>query len=145
MSKREYDYIRGNTVTKPNRKYEEIDKKIQKENLERRKREQQRQKQEEKKLIVKNILQVASIALILGVLTIARDAKVYKIQNELSNIKSNIQVTIAEGEALRANLLKYSSISDIKASATELGMKMPTKDQTISISITKDYFESIRN
>ena len=145
MSAREYDYIRGNTVTKPNRKYEEIDKKIQKENLERRKREQQRRKEEDKKQLVKNILQVAAIALILGVLTIARDAKVYKMQNELSEVKSDIKVTIAEGEALRANLLKYSSISEIKTSATELGMKMPTKDQTISINIEKDYFESIRN
>ena len=145
MSAREYDYIRGNTVTKPNRKYEEIDKKIQKENLERRKREQKRRKEEEKKQLVKNILQVAAIALILGVLTIARDAKVYKMQNELSKVKNNIKVTIAEGEALRASLLKYSSISEIKTSATELGMKMPTKDQTISINIEKDYFESIRN
>lgn len=145
MSAREYDYIRGNTVTKPNRKYEEIDKKIQKENLERKKREQQRRKEENKKQLVKNILQVAAIALILGVLTIARDAKVYKMQNELSEVKSDIEVTIAEGEALRADLLKYSSISEIKTSATELGMKMPTKDQTISINIEKDYFESIRN
>ena len=145
MSAREYDYIRGNTVTKPNRKYEEIDKKIQKENLERRKREQQRRKEEDKKQLVKNILQVAAIALSLGVLTISRDAKVYKMQNELSKVKNNIKVTIAEGEALRANLLKYSSISEIKTSATELGMKMPTKDQTISINIEKDYFESIRN
>lgn len=144
MSKREYDYIRGSIATKPNRKYEEIDKRIQKESLERQKREQQRRNQEAKKLVVKNVLQVASIALVLGVLTIARDAKVYKMQNNLSQVKSEIKTVTAEGEALRANLLQYASISDIKASATELGMKMPSKEETISVTISKDFFESIR-
>lgn len=144
MVNKEYEYIRGNTALNPKRKYDEVKRRKERENLERQRREQQRRERNAKKSVVKNILQVASIALVLGVLTIARDGKVFKMQNDLTNVKSEIKTVTAEGEALRVNLLKYSSLGDVKSAATEAGMKIPQMDDTITVNITKDFFANIR-
>ena len=139
MVNREYEYIRGNTALKPKRKYDEVKRREEREKLER-----QRRERNAKKAVVKNILQVASIALVLGVLTIARDGKVYRMQNDLTNVKSEIKTVTAEGEALRASLLKFASLGDIKETAIEAGMKVPQKEDTITVNITKDFFANIR-
>jgi len=144
MVNKEYEYIRGNTALNPKRKYDEVKRRKERENLERQRREQQRRERNAKKSVVKNILQVASIALVLGVLTISRDGKVFKMQNDLTNVKSEIKTVTAEGEALRVNLLKYSSLGDVKSAATEAGMKIPQMDDTITVNITKDFFANIR-
>ncbi|MBE6053340.1 MAG: cell division protein FtsL [Clostridium sartagoforme] len=144
MVNKEYDYIRGNTALNPKRRYEEEKKRQKRENIERQRKEQQRRKIETKKAVVKNILQVASVALVLGVLTIARDGKVYRIQNDLSSVKKEIKTVTAENEALRVNLLKFASLGEIKAFASEAGMKVPQKEDAITINITKDFFADIR-
>lgn len=144
MVNEEYEYIRGNTALNPKRKYDEINRREEKENLERQKKEQQKIARNAKKAIVKNILQIAFVSLLLGVLTIARNGKVYKIQNDLTNIKKEIKTVTAEGEALRANLLAYSSLGEIKENATKGGMKMPQKQDIITVNITKDFFANIR-
>ena len=143
MVNREYDYIRGNTAINPKRKYDDFDKRVERENLERRKREEQRREKEAKKSRVKNILQVASIALILGLVNIGIDGKVYKLQKELIEVNKQISIAKAEGEALRVDLLKYASIEDIKEASIAKGMKTPTKNDTVVINITKDFFENI--
>ena len=140
----EYDYIRGNTILNPKRRFEEEKRRQERENIERQKKEQQRKQRENKKAIVKNILQVASIALVLGVLTIARDGRVYRLQNDLSNVKSEVKVVTAENEALRVNLLKFSSLGEIKDFASKAGMKVPQNDDIITVNITKDFFANIR-
>lgn len=144
MVNKEYEYIRGNTVLNPKRKYDEVKKREEREKLERQRREQQKRERNAKKALVKNILNVASIALVLGVLTIARDGKVYSMQNDLTNVKKEIKNATADGEALRANLLKYSSLGEIKEIANASGMKMPQKDDSINVDITKDFFANIR-
>lgn len=144
MVNKEYDYIRGNTALNPKRKYDEVKRREERENLERKRREQQRRERNAKKAVVKNILQVASIALVLGVLTIGRDGKVYRMQNDLINVNKEIKNVTAEGEALRANLLKYSSLGEIKEIASSNGMVMPKQSDTITVNITKDFFENIR-
>ena len=97
MVNKEYDYIRGNAALNPKRKYDEIDRKIQKENQERERRERLRREKAQKKQVVKNILNVASVALVLGVLTIARNGKVYGLQNDLSKVRKEISVATEEG------------------------------------------------
>ena len=144
MLNKEYDYIRGNTALNPKRRYDEERKIQEKERIERQRKEQQRREREAKKAVVKSILQVASIALVLGVLTIARNGKVYRLQNDLINMKSNIKTVTAENEALRVSLLRFSSVSEIKVVANEAGMKVPQKDDIISVNITKDFFADIR-
>ena len=144
MVNKEYDYIRGTTALNPKRNYEEDRKRQNRENIEKQRKEQQRKERESKKILVKNILQVASIALVLGVLTIARDGKVYKLQDSLSNVKDDVKVITAENEALRVNLLKRASLGDIKVAASEAGMQVPQKDDIITVNIDKDFFANIR-
>ena len=93
---------------------------------------------------MKNILQVASITLVLGVLTIARDGKVYRLQNNLSSLKNDVKSVSAENEALRVNLLKLASLEEINVAASNAGMKVPQKDNIIFVNITKDFFANIR-
>ena len=144
MVSKEYDYIRGNTVLNPKRRYDEERRKQERESIDRQRKEQQRKQREAKKAVVKNILQVASIALVLGVLTIARDGKMYRLQNDLSNVKTEVKTITAENEALRVNLLKFSSLGDIKAFASKEGMKIKKKDDIIYVNITKDFFANIK-
>ena len=144
MVNKEYDYIRGNTALNPNRRYEEEKRRQEQENIDKQRKEQRRRQIEVKKSIVKNILQVASITLVLGVLTIARDGKVYRLQNNLSSLKNDVKSVSAENEALRVNLLKFGSLEEINVAASNAGMKVPQKDDVISVDITKDFFTNIR-
>ena len=147
MGAREYDYIRGNNAVNPKRVNKEfdkqIDKKIEKKHLEDRRRQIQKQEKLKRKESVKSVLQVAVFALIFGLLTISMDTKVYKAQRELTNLKKEISTATAEGEALRVNMLKTSSIEDIKTLADELKMKTPTKEQVVTINVTKNFFGNL--
>ncbi|NLL31539.1 MAG: cell division protein FtsL [Clostridiales bacterium] len=144
MVNNEYDYIRGNTAIKPKRKDNTIEKRRERQRLEERKRERQRQEARQNKSIVMNILHVATVILILGVINIALDGRVYKTQKNLTDLKNEIRTAKAEGEALRVNLLKNSSIEDIKEYANALGMKTPGKDDTVVVNINKNFFENIQ-
>lgn len=144
MVNNEYDYIRGNTAIKPKRKDNTIEKRRERQRLEERKRERQRQEARQNKSIVMNILHVATVILILGVINIALDGRVYKTQKNLTDLKNEIRTAKAEGEALRVNLLKNSSIEDIKEYANALGMKTPGKDDIVVVNINKNFFENIQ-
>lgn len=144
MVNKEYDYIRGNAALNPKRKYDEIDRKIQKENQERERRERLRREKAQKKQAVKNILNVALVALVLGVLTIARNGKVYGLQNDLSKVRKEISIATEEGNALKASILGKASIDEVRNVASDSGMKLPGKNDTITVDITTDYFANIR-
>lgn len=143
MVDREYDYIRGNTAIKPKKVNREIEKQIEKKQLEEKRRQIQRQEKLKTKQKVMSILQVATVALVLGVSAIAMDGKVYKAQKELTNLKNDISIATAEGEALRVDMLKNSSIEDIKKLADGLNMKAPDKNDVVTINITKNFFENL--
>lgn len=147
MGDREYDYIRGNNVIKPkinNKELEkQIEKKIERKQFEERRKQIQKQEKLKIKQKVMSILQVATVALVIGLAAIAMDGKVYKAQKELTNLEKNISVATAEGEALRVDMLKTSSIEDIKKLADELKMKSPDKNQTVTITIAKNFFENL--
>lgn len=147
MVDREYDYIRGNTAIKPKRNNKELEKQIEKQierkQFEEKRKKIQRQEQLKTKQKVMSILQVATITLVLGVSAIAMDGKVYKAQKELTNLKKNISVATAEGEALRVDMLKTSSIEDIKKLADGLKMKSPSKNDVVTINIAKNFFKNL--
>lgn len=143
MVDREYDYIRGNNATKPKINNREIEKQIERKKIEEKRRQIQKQDKLKIKEKVMNVLQVAAVALILGLSAIAMDGKVYKAQKELTNLEKSISVATAEGEALRVNMLKTSSIEEVKKIADELNMKSPSKDQVVTINITKNFFENL--
>ena len=145
MVVKEFEYVNGNTVVKPERRSEETDKKKYEE-LQRSKRERNKRKREEEKKRRNGILQIAAFIFIIGMVIISRDSNVYSTQKELTNINSEIKVVRDDNEALRVELLKVASLENIKTNAEKkLGMVAATKENTIQIELPNKYFDNIEN
>ncbi|GAB6170364.1 hypothetical protein JCM1393_28240 [Clostridium carnis] len=145
MVEREYDYIRGNTVIQPKRKNDDTNKKKRLEEEKKQRLEKNKRIRKAKIIATKNIIQVAALISCLGVLIIGRYGKIYKMQQNLTMIKDEIRVVKAEGEALRFDLLKYSSLENVKTTAANLGMKSPDKNISVTVDNSKNYFSNLSN
>ena len=144
MIVKEYEYIRGNTATQPRRSSEPDRKRY--EELQKAKRERKRRKLEEERRKRKGARQIAAAIAILGVITIARDTKVYSMQSDLAKLNSEIKSVDDENEALRVELLKVASLDNIKTNAEEkLGMVVATKDEMLQMDLSGNYFEDLEN
>ena len=142
MGVREYDYIRGNTAVQPERKIQEREKNREQE---RRKREQLRKLKQLKVERNKSIVVVASLVFALGVSTVFVNNVVYKLQNKLSTIESEVKEQKDIGEALRVDMLKYASLDKIKSTAeNDLSMVYPNEESTITIDMSKEYFSHLK-
>jgi cell division protein FtsL len=141
LGRREYDYIKGNTVLAPERKIRirKPDKKYNKiksrNTLLKNKRKNDR----------KYMITVAVFILGLGFLTITGDAKVYKMQNKVSQLNSQIRQTQEECEALKVKILKFSALNNIQEKAHgKLSMFVPKKEETVKVDFSKNYFEDLK-
>jgi len=144
MVVKEFEYISGNTVTKPERRGKETDKKKYEE-LQHSKRERNKRKRAEEKKKRNAILQIAAFIFIIGIFIIYRDNNVYSTQGELEKINSEIKTVKDDNEAIRVELLKVASLESIKTKAeTKLGMVPATKENTIQIKLPSEYFDSIK-
>lgn len=127
MIVKEFDY-NGSSALKPQRKEQTVpsrktyDKK-------KKKIEQQRRKKQKDKRVRKSVLQIVLLILVVGGITISRDIKVYKTQQQLDSINKQINSVITENEALKVQILKASSLDKIEDVAkNKLKMILPTKD-----------------
>lgn len=147
LAGREYDYIKGSTVSAPERKssVRKLDKKY--------KQIQRRKKIQNKNNILRNrrrndrkyVFTIAVIIFSLGIITITGDIKVYNMQNGVSNLNTQITQTQEENEALKIKLLKFASLSNIQQKAeTNLSMYIPNKEETVRIDFSQNYFEDIK-
>jgi len=144
MIVKEFEYVNGNTVVKPERKDREIDRKKYEE-LKRSKRERNKRLRGEEKKRRNGILQIAAFIFIIGVFIISRDSQVYSTQRDLDKINSEIKVAKADNEALRVELLKVASLGNVKTKAeTKLGMVPATKETTIQLQMPNIYFDNIK-
>ncbi len=140
MIVKEFDYVKGNTVVKPNRRSTESDKKYKE--LERSKRNKKKREYAKKKQNRIACLQIAALIFTVGLIVISRDTKVYNMQKELASINKQISTVTDENEALRIQLLKIGSLDNIKTNAeSKLGMSIATKDNTMQIEVPSNYFE----
>lgn len=145
MIVKDYDYIKGNIATKPQRKSTELDREKYKE-LERSKWERKKRKHENERKKRVAALQIAGAVLALGFITIFRDNKVYSMQQEVTKINKSIKQVTEENEALNVELLKIGSLQNIKTNAEEkLGMVMATKDNMLQIDLSQNYFQELEN
>lgn len=147
MAGREYDYIKGSTVSaperksglrRPNKKYKQIQrrKKIKSRNtFLRNKRKNDRQ----------YILTMVVIMFSLGFATVSGNGKVYNMQTKVSNLSIQINQTQEENEALKVKLLKFSSLKNIQEKAgTKLYMFIPNKEETVKIDFSQNYFKDLK-
>ena len=129
MQERQFGYIRGNTAVVPERK-----PRISRNN--KNKNSILRKKNKEKAIIAsrkndrKYMFLVVAAIFTLGSVTIAGDTKVYNMQRQVTQLNSSIKTMKEENEALKVNLLKYSSLSNIEGNAsTKLGMYIPSSSE----------------
>jgi len=148
LAGREYDYIKGSTVSAPERKsgVRKLDKKYKK--IQRRKNINNRNTllRNRRKNDRKYILTMVVIIFGLGFVTISGDGKVYDMQRKISNLNTQINQTQEDNEALKVKLLKYSSLSNIQGKAeTKLSMFIPNKKETVRIDFSQNYFENLKS
>lgn len=148
MKYNEYDYIKGSTAVKPQRLPKEKIKPQKDNDLIKKKRIEQR-----KKLLIKqrqnrkSVFQIVSCILLVGILVIWRDMRVYTAQNQLLELKSQIKEVNSDNEALRVELLKISSLDTVKETAfKDLSMRMPQKEDRIKVNLDENNFtEDVSN
>ncbi|MCE5221448.1 MAG: cell division protein FtsL [Clostridium sp.] len=148
LAGREYDYIKGSTVSAPERKsgVRKLDKKYKK--IQRRKNINNRNTllRNRRKNDRKYVLTMVVIIFGLGFLTISGDGKVYDMQRKISNLGTQINQTQEDNEALKVKLLKYSALSNIQGKAeTKLSMFIPNKKETVRIDFSQNYFEDLKS
>jgi cell division protein FtsL len=148
LAGREYDYIKGSTVSAPERKsgVRKLDKKYKK--IQRRKNINNRNTllRNRRKNDRKYVLTMVVIIFGLGFVTISGDGKVYDMQRKISNLSTQINQTQEDNEALKVKLLKYSALSNIQGKAeTKLSMFIPNKKETVRIDFSQNYFENLKS
>ena len=132
MIVKEFDY-NGSSALKPQRKEQTI---TSKETYDKKKKkiEQQRRKKQKDKKIRKSVYQIVLLILVVGGITISRDVKVYKTQQQLDSLNKEINSVITENEALKVQILKASSLDKIEDIAkNKLKMILPTKENMIKL------------
>lgn len=141
---REYDYIKGSTAVKPQRKISEKKQNNKKQGIYRLRRNRQLLEQRKGNRRYAGI--IAAMIFTLGCITILGDSRVYKMQKQVTDLNSSIKKMTEENEALKVKLLKFSSLSNIEESAVNsLGMVTPNQGDTVKIDFSEDYFASLKN
>lgn len=145
---REYDYIKGSTAVKPERKngVQKTDKKYKKFQRNKKNKKNKNIRLNNKKVNDRKYMFSLSIVIfIFGCITIFGDSKVYTMQKQVSDLNTQIKQTQEENEALKVKLLKFSSLSNIQENAeTKLGMAVATKENIVKIDFSDDYFKDIK-
>ncbi|WP_236907822.1 cell division protein FtsL [Clostridium saccharoperbutylacetonicum] len=145
LARREYDYIKGNTVLaperkrrvrKPDEKYKQIKRRVKKEALLRNQRKNDR----------KYLVTVAVVIFALGVATISGDNKVYSMQKRVSDMNNQIKQAQEKNDALNVGILKFSSLNNIEKKAEgNLGMYVPKKEEIVKVDFSDNYFAGIES
>lgn len=136
-----YD-VKGNVAFNPKRRINEPDHDKQYESLRRSKVERKNRLREQHKANRKAAKQVISLILILGLVTIWRDSKVYDLQDQLAMTNKQIKDVNSENEALRIQIIKSASLENIKTIAeNNLKMSVPEKENIVKAAVTEDYFK----
>lgn len=142
MEEYEYEYINGNVVLIPQ------EDKNRREKEEERKREEERKKynrkiDENRKYNRKATSQIIGVALLLGIISITLSSRNYVIQKKLIVINSEISSINEINEAMQIQLSKQSALQSISSNAENLGMRVATKDDMVSLDLSQNYFEKL--
>lgn len=143
MLVKETEYYTANAVSAPKKK---IDENNRKKYNDLKKSKINRNKRISNKMKARRIaaLQITVLLFIVGFIIIARDNQVYSMQDNLTNIKSDIKNTNEKNESLKVDLLKAGSLSKVKAEAeTNLGMHVTQKSNIVKVDFSQNYFAEL--
>lgn len=141
VKKSRFEYISGSTVYAPERHKEsplrkEEYEKLRKKKIERINRVKQK-KNAQKRSVMVSIITVFGVGLSL----IWGEAQVYRTQRELSKIKKEIVEVNRQNDDLKIQLLKVSSLENIKQNAeSKLQMVSPARKNVIYADLSKNNF-----
>lgn len=123
------------------------ERKIEKRELEKNEKLEKAKKERRLRILVKqrqqkkNIMQIVALVFIFGIIIIGRNASIYSMQKQLTSINSEIKEVRNDNEALKIELLKVSSLENIKNYAeNNLKMINPDKSTVIRHDISKNNF-----
>jgi cell division protein FtsL len=141
VKKSRFDYINGSTVYAPERHTESPLKKEEYEKLRKTKIQRinriKQKKNAQKRQVMVSIITVFAMGLSL----IWGEAQVYRTQRELTKVKKEITEINRLNDDLKVQLLKVSSIENIKQSAeNKLHMIIPDRKNVIYADLSKDNF-----
>lgn len=141
VKKSKFEYINGSTVYAPERvketplKKEEYEK-LRKKKIERINRVKQK-KNAQKRSVILSIITTFGVGLSL----IWGEAQVYRTQRELTKIKKEIVEINKHNDDLKLQLLKVSSLENIKQNAeSKLHMITPDRKNAIYADLSKNNF-----
>ncbi|HSL86278.1 MAG TPA: hypothetical protein VK861_05050 [Bacteroidales bacterium] len=77
--------------------------------------------------------------------TIYRSGMIYDMQNEYVQMQTETRMTERSNEALKAKLIKASSIGDIAEKSIELELVSVDRESFIEVDLTKDNFAEIES
>lgn len=143
MLVKETEYYTANAVSAPKRK---IDENTRKKYNDLKKSKINRNKRILNKMKARRIaaLQITVLLFIVGFIIIARDNQVYSMQDNLTNIKSDIKTANEKNESLKVDLLKAGSLSKVKTEAeTNLGMQVTQKSNIVKVDFSQNYFAEL--
>jgi cell division protein FtsL len=141
VKKSRFEYISGSTAYAPERHKEsplrkEEYEKLRKKKIERINRVKQK-KNAQKRSVMVSIITVFGVGLSL----IWGEAQVYRTQRELSKIKKEIVEVNRQNDDLKIQLLKVSSLENIKQNAeSKLQMVSPARKNVIYADLSKNNF-----
>ena len=135
--------VNGSTALAP--KYKPYQPNVNEE-LDRQKRERIRAAAEAKMERQARVIGVIIISLLVGVFLIGRYAAVYKMQKDITKVKTQIHNISMENEDLMVQLVKAGNIQQVEETAkSKLNMITPDKNKVIYMETTKDYFAKSAN
>lgn len=144
MEIEEFEYINGSIVATPKE-----EKRIKVEEEKRKREEEERKKRkrlhEISKYNRKCAIQIILISLVFGMVTVTLSSNNYIMQKKLHAINSQIDNVTELNEDLQIQLLKYSSLQDIENNAIELGMRIATKEDIVTLDLSKNYFQELED
>lgn len=144
MEIEEFEYINGSIVATPKE-----EKRIKVEEEKRKREEEERKKRkrlhEISKYNRKCAIQIILISLVFGMVTVTLSSNNYIMQKKLHAINSQIDNVTELNEDLQIQLLKYSSLQDIENNAIELGMRIATKEDIVTLDLSKNYFQQLED
>lgn len=121
---------------KKDKRYEEI------KNARKKQLQEKRNKRAKAKLkVLRNIF----LAFIIGLLVIGRYSKIYKLENDLTQIKQEIYNTECDNENLKIELMSIkNNVKDIEEEAEKnFDMVQPNKVNVLYVDLEKDNFEAL--
>lgn len=138
---KQIEYINGNTVTRHQEKQYDIETQQEIERIRKVKKDRYLREKARKNQIKKNMSQIVLGVFLSGCVVIYGDNKVYSAQRQVKDLKNQIASLKSDNENMKVQILKVSSIDQIKdISENKLKMISPTHQNQIFVDISKNNF-----